>query len=99
MKIAFLSSRDPTDIHNWSGTLYHMYTSLNKRHHVIWIGSETLAKVLAFHESNYKQEYFIPEKYAMLFGKLLSDLFKYEYYDLIVCRDYFFCAYIVTIVR
>lgn len=96
MKIAFLSSRDPTDIHNWSGTLYHMYTSLNKRHHVIWIGSETLAKVLAFHESNYKQEYFIPEKYAMLFGKLLSDLFKYEYYDLIVCRDYFFCAYIVT---
>lgn len=30
MNIAFLSSLNPTDIHNWSGTLYYMYHHLEK---------------------------------------------------------------------
>lgn len=96
MKIALLSSLDPTCIHNWSGTLYNIYTSLSKRHHVIWIGAEVLTEVRDFHTSNGIQEHFMPEKYAMLFGKLLSNKFQNEYYDLIVCRDYYFSAYLVT---
>lgn len=28
MNIAFLSSLNPRDIHNWSGTLYYMYHHL-----------------------------------------------------------------------
>lgn len=96
MRIAFLSSLDPTSIHSWSGTLYNIYTSLNKIHNVVWIGSKLLTEVREFHESNRIQELFIPEEYAMLFGKILTDKFRYEYYDLIICRDYYFSAYIVT---
>lgn len=32
----------------------------------------------------------------MLLGKLLSDLLKHEWYELIICRDYFFLAYLIT---
>ena len=34
--------------------------------------------------------------YALLFGKLFSDLLKKECYDVIICRDYFFAAYLVS---
>lgn len=97
MNIAFLSSLNPTDIHSWSGTLYYMYQSLSKSHRLTWIGGEQYAEVREFHKANYTSEvHFVNEKYASLFGKLFSDLFRYEYYDLIICRDYFFLSYLVT---
>lgn len=96
MRIAFLSSLSPTDIHNWSGTLYHIYTSLCKHYNVNWIGSEILEEAVAFYNSNDIKNSFVPEENAMLLGKLLTDFFNKEYYDLIICRDYFFCAYLVT---
>ena len=40
MNRAFLSSLNPTDIHNWSGTLYYMYQSLSKNHRLTWIGGK-----------------------------------------------------------
>lgn len=97
MNIAFLSSLNPTDIHNWSGTLYYIYQSLQKEHSITWVGQQQYAGVIEFHHSNYGVDApFISEKYAPLFGKQLSDLFDYECYDLIICRDYFFLAYLVT---
>ena len=97
MNIAFLSSLNPTDIHSWSGTLYYMYQSLSKSHRLTWIGGRQSAEVREFHNVNYTFEVpFVIEKYASLFGKLLSDLFNYECYDLIICRDYAFLSYLVT---
>lgn len=97
MNIAFLSSLNPTDIHSWSGTLYYMYQSLSKNHRLTWIGGKQYAEVREFHNANYTSEVpFVIEKYALLFGKLLSDLFNYECYDLIICRDYAFLSYLVT---
>lgn len=97
MNIAFLSSLDPTDIHSWSGTLYYIYRSLQKEHRMTWIGQRQYAEVSEFHQSNFGANTpFIPEKYAPMFGKMLSDVLNYECYDLVVCRDYFFLAYLVT---
>lgn len=97
MNIAFLSSLNPTDIHSWSGTLYYMYQSLSKKHRLTWIGGKQYAEVREFHNANYTSKVpFVIEKYASLFGKLLSDLFNYECYDLIICRDYAFLSYLVT---
>lgn len=91
MNIAFLSSLNPNDQNNWSGTLYYLYTSLQKKHRVIWVGGTTFAEVWEFHKANFKgNEAFFPESYALLFGKLVSNLLKKECYDVIVCRDYFF---------
>lgn len=96
MNIAFLSSLDPNDTHSWSGTLYYIYKNLQKNHQVTWIGQQQYDEVVQFHQSNHSlNSAFIAEKCAPLFGKLLSDTLKYECYDLIICRDYFFLAYLV----
>ena len=89
MNIAFLSSSNPNDQNNWSGTLYSLYTSLQKKHRVIWVGETVFAEVWEFHKANFKNnETFFPENYALLFGKLFSDLLKKECYDVIIflCR-------------
>ena len=58
------------------------------------------AEVWEFHKANFKNnETFFPENYALLFGKSFSDLLKKECYDVIICRDYFFSAYLVSDVR
>lgn len=70
MNIAFLSSLNPNDQNNWSGTLYSLYTSLQKKHRVIWVGETVFAEVWEFHKANFKNnETFFPENYALLFGK------------------------------
>ena len=77
MNIAFLSSLNPNDQNNWSGTLYSLYTSLQKKHRVIWVGETVFAEVWEFHKANFKNnETFFPENYALLFGKSFSDLLK-----------------------
>lgn len=96
MKIAFLSSYNPKNISSWSGTLFHMFTSLKKLYTIEWVGNKTLEKVYEIHKLSYEGLPFVPERYAQLFGKLLSDYFKYEYYDIIICKDYFFGAYLLT---
>ena len=89
MNIAFLSSLNPNDQNNWSGTLYSLYTSLQKKHRVIWVGETVFAEVWEFHKANFKNnETFFPENYALLFGKSFSDLLKKECYD--VPRLFFF---------
>ena len=97
MNIAFLSSLNPYDRNSWSGTLNYLYTSLQKKHRVIWVGKTIFSDILAFHKANFKNgEMFFPENYALLFGKLISDLLKKECYDVVICRDYFFSAYLVS---
>lgn len=97
MNIAFLSSLDPTDIHSWSGTLFFMWKHLSQFHRINWIGKEILNDIKLFHYENTGTSYgFYPEKYALVFGKKLSEYFEDSSYDIIICRDYFFLAYLVT---
>lgn len=96
MNIAFLSSLDPTNIQNWSGTLYYMFHSLKKKHDIVWIGGKLYNDIAEFHYKSHKQKNFIPEEYALLFGERLSKWFSQECYDFIICRDYFFLAYLLT---
>ena len=97
MNIAFLSSLKPTDIHNWSGTLYFMYKTLSDNHDVTWIGGQIFQDAMSCHKRNESQDVvFQPEDYSKVFGMILSRKFKDEYYDLIICRDYFFLAYLHT---
>ena len=97
MNIAFLSSLNPTDIHNWSGTLFYMWKSLEKHHKLSWIGKDILDEIRLFHYRNFGEKCsFIPEKYAMVLGKKLSEFFHDNVFDIIICRDYFFLAYLLT---
>ena len=49
-----------------------------------------------YHYTYIKDRPFIPEYYAAFLCKLLTQKLKNEYYDIIICRDYLFCAYLVT---
>lgn len=95
MNIAFLSSLNPTCIQNWSGTLYFIYLELSKNHSISWIGGELYDKVRVYHQINDDKEFY-PEEYAKTFGVILSEKFSKESYDIIICRDYFYLAYLVS---
>ena len=98
MNIAFLSSLDPLNIHSWSGTLYFIYKSLQRRHNLTWIGGSLCKEMFEYHMqiNSVKKVPFEPEDYTKTFGIILSCELKKSCYDLIICRDYFFLANLVT---
>ncbi len=95
MKIAFLSSLNPYDISNWSGTLYYIFNSLQKHHFIEWIGQDLIKKVKRHHIIQHGQfSNIIFECYAELFGTLLTNDPTLLKYDIIIARDYFLIAYL-----
>ncbi len=97
MNIAFLSSLNPSDIRNWSGTLYFMFQKLNESNDVTWIGGNIFEEAISYHEKNEELGIpFQPEKYSKIFGMMLSSQLQKESYDLIICRDYFFLSDLQT---
>ena len=70
MKIGFLSSLNPYHMGNWSGTLFHMIRTLSKIHRLEWIGQDVVSAFYTF-QSSKNGSY--PEKYAPLFGKIISE--------------------------
>lgn len=93
MRIAFLSALDPTNINNWSGTLYYIFQSLQKEHSIDWVGKDVVDYVKHYHLIHHNSNSFIPEYYAKIFGRILSNMFiKVSNYDLIIARDYYFIS-------
>ena len=94
MNIAFLSSLNPDNSDNWFNLLY---TSLQKKYKLTWIGKDVFMEIEMFHKSNFgNHSTFIPENYAILFGKLISDQLQKEYYDVIMYGECFWTAYLIT---
>jgi glycosyltransferase involved in cell wall biosynthesis len=94
MKIAFLSTLDPHNIKNWSGTLYYIFKHLETLHTIEWIENDIMLEINDFHLHHNKNRTFYPEEYAQLFGKLLSERFDTAKYDVIIARDYYSIAYL-----
>lgn len=92
MKIAFLSSITPLNIQSWSGTLYHMYTHLKEKHNIEWVGGNIYKERAQQHYLRYPNQRFIPELYVDYWTVALEDFFKYNHFDVIIARDYFFIA-------
>lgn len=44
MNIVFLTTLNPYDINNWSGTTFHLLQALSKKHNVKVIGQNTLSQ-------------------------------------------------------
>ena len=53
MNIAFLTTLNPADINNWSGTTFHLFHALSRKHHVKVIGQNTLLQAAYFTKDNY----------------------------------------------
>ena len=52
MNIAFLTTLNPADINNWSGTTFHLFHALSRKHHVKVIGQNTLLQAAYFTKDN-----------------------------------------------
>ncbi|MDD2284487.1 MAG: glycosyltransferase [Paludibacter sp.] len=89
-KIAFLSALSPFDIGNWSGTLYHIVSSLSKYNSIEWIGENIAYMSSKFYS---KKEFYL-EEYASVFGKIISEKINRQIYDVLIVRDYFLGAYL-----
>ena len=89
MKIAFVSSLNPYNRLNWSGTLYHMVQTLSKRHEVVWHGDGFLTGGFWYHRLSGRDEPYCPEKYATAFSRILSAEINQGNYDLVILRDNF----------
>ncbi len=97
MNIAIVSPLASNDLKCKSEILFSIYVLLQESNNVTLIGSTIWEEVCSCHEAKFKdREVFIPENYASLFGKLISNQLKKEYYDVIIFVDYFIGAYLVS---
>lgn len=92
MRIAYLSNNSPENIHDWSGTPYHMYAVLKKHHDVDWIGGDVINGVRWHHLLSGRDDIFYPEKYCMEIGCFLSKRIKEGHYDAVITSTYHFCV-------
>ena len=72
MNIAFLTTLDPYDISNWSGTTNHLLQTLKKKHHVQVIGNDILPQV-SFNVRNNFLKMKLPDHYSQVLGKLCAE--------------------------
>ncbi len=61
MKIAFITDSSPLDINAWSGTIYHVFKELSKRHTVVPLGVGMSVKTYWHHQ-------FTNERLKMIFN-------------------------------
>lgn len=92
MRIAYLSNNSPENIHDWSGTPYHMYAVLKKHHDVDWIGCGVINGARWYHLLSGKDDTFYPEKYCMEIGRFLTRIIHEGHYDVVITSTYHFCV-------
>lgn len=68
MNIVFLTTLNPYDINNWSGTTSHLLQALSKKHNVKVIGQNTLSLTAYYIKNNFSKKYPFGN-YAPLFGR------------------------------
>lgn len=87
MNIIFLSSLNPHDMNDWSGTTWHVLKALEKNNNVTVIGTNILSQTAYFISKNFSIKD-IHEDYSLLFGNMCSERIKrISYADLIFFGD------------
>lgn len=95
MNILFLSRSNPKDIHNWSGTLYHMYHELSKRYRVETMGNEILKQLNVFRTGSLSENIFIPaDRYSKDMNRILSERINATDCDVVFHGDLQFLPYL-----
>lgn len=91
MNIVFLTTLNPYDINNWSGTTYHLLQTLSRKHHVKVIGQNTLSQTAYYIKDNFSKKHLL-DKYAPLFGELYAEQMSGS--DLIFFGDLYLASFL-----
>lgn len=92
MKIAYLSDQCPQNINLWSGTPFHIFNTLKKKHDVVWIGGGIMSGII-WHQKflGNEQPKFIQD-YSPEMGEVLSKELKKGHFDLVISSNYLMCS-------
>lgn len=91
MNIIFLTTLNPYDINNWSGTTFHLLQALSKKHNVKVIGQNTLSQTAYYIKDNFLNKSTF-DNYASLFGKFYTSQVLNS--DLIFFGDLYLAPYL-----
>lgn len=72
MNIAFLTTLNPYDVNSWSGTTFHVFNALKKRHNVKVIGLNMLSQTTYYSQRNFTDKSSI-NKYSPVLGTLCKE--------------------------
>lgn len=92
MKIAFVSNKNPRDIHLWSGTTLNIYQALSVCHEIVWHGGNLVDSGASFHRLKGNKGIYYPENYTDIFSKVLTEEIFQGKYDIVVACNYYFAA-------
>jgi glycosyltransferase involved in cell wall biosynthesis len=94
MNIIFLTTLNPYDINNWSGTTYHLLRALSKKHNVTVIGHNILAQAAYYAKDNFFEKYPF-ENYSSVLGKLCTEqIERMHKCDVIVFGDLYIVPFL-----
>ena len=93
MRIAYISNDNPEDINNWSGTPYHIISTLRKFHEVDWVGGGTLYGALWHHRFLDKKTPFNLLDYIDEMGRVVSRFIQEGNYDIAISSEYHLMRY------
>lgn len=91
MRIAYISNYSPEDIHMWSGTPYHVYHALKKRHDVVWIGGGIINGTMWYHMFTNNHKKYHVENYTNETGRFLSEKINQGNFDVVISCTYHLC--------
>nr|WP_320057659.1 glycosyltransferase family 4 protein [uncultured Bacteroides sp.] len=72
MNIIFLTTLNPNDINSWSGTTFHLFHALSKKHNLKVIGQYVLLQAAYYVKNNFSKECSF-ENYIPILGSLCSE--------------------------
>lgn len=94
MNIAFLTTLNPNDINSWSGTTFHVFNTLKKRHNVKVIGINMFLQLTSYSFGNFSDKSTI-DRYSQILGNLCSEQIKlFSGCDLVFFGDLYLAPFL-----
>ncbi len=92
MRIAYISNTNPSNINNWSGTPFHIVSTLQEQHEVVWIGGGLINGALWHHRFLHKKERFNVLDYSTDICRILSETINNGNFDIAISATYSMCS-------
>lgn len=91
MKIAYISNENPLDINVWSGTPFHIFSTLAKKHKIKWVGGGLLQGAQWHHLFLQKKNMYLPHDYSDSISTIISKQINNDNFDIVLSSNYLLC--------
>lgn len=92
MRIAYISNTNPSNINNWSGTPFHIVSTLQEEHEVVWVGGGLINGALWHHRFLHRKDRFNVLDYSTDICRIVSDTINNGNFDIAISATYSMCS-------